>query len=172
MTSTTFSGARAFFEGDVEPTVSAWRASPTDLRLAKHAAISLNHLVDYFFHDFHNVAPHRVFNKKNLIGFRRELCVRFPNFALIRDVAEAHKHVELNRTDRVLTSTNQTTVGNLGYGEAEFGIGTYGGGPEVVVELDSRVRRHVSAAVGDVESMWESLLAEPVPQPATTNCDN
>jgi hypothetical protein len=160
MTSTTSSSARAFFEDDVKPTAAAWRASPTELRLAKHTAISLNQLADYFFHDFHNDAPHRVFREISVSGFRRELGVRFPNFTLIRDVAEAHKHVELNRSDRVLTSTDQTTVGSLGYGEAEFGIGTYGGAPEVVIELDSGGRRHFSAAIADVEKMWESLLAE------------
>lgn len=158
MTSITSSRARAFFENDVEPTVAAWRASPTDLRLAKHAAISLNQLADYFFHDFRNDAPNRVFGKASVSGFRRELGVRFPSFALIRDVAEAHKHVELNRDDRVLTSADQTAVGSLGYGEAEFGIGTYGGAPEVVIELDSGGRRHFSGAVADVESMWKSLL--------------
>lgn len=172
MTKTTLSSARAFFEDDVKPSVVAWRASPTDLRLAKHAAISLNQLADYFFHDFHNDAPHRVFHKKTVNRFRRELGVIFPNFNLIRDVAEAHKHVELNRSDRVLTSTGQTTVGSLGYGEAEFGIGTYGGAPEVVIELDSRVQRHFSAAVADVEIMWESLLAEADTQPPATNGSN
>jgi hypothetical protein len=116
-------------------------------------------MADYFWHDFSSTAPQHVFQQTSLGQFRRELGNQFPNFALIRDVAESHKHVKLSRPDRVLTSAGQTSVGGLGWGEAEFGAGTYGGSPEVVVELDSGQRRHFSSAVADVENMWVSLLA-------------
>ena len=140
------------------PSVAAWRASSLDLRLAKHAAVSLNQMADYFWHDFSST-PQQVFQQTSLAQFRRELGNKCPSFILIRDVAESHKHVKLSRSDRVLTSAGQTSLGSLGWGEAEFGAGTYGGAPEVIVELDSGQRRHFSSAVHDVENMWSSLLA-------------
>jgi hypothetical protein len=159
MSGSVSSRARAFFQEHVLPTVAEWRASPTDLRLAMHTAVSLNQMADYFWHDFSDTAPNEVFNHSSLAQFRRELGVKSPSFALIRDVAEAHKHVKVGRTDRVLTSAGQTSVGSLGWGEAEFGAGTYGGSPEVVIELDSGKRRHFSTGATDVAKMWEALLA-------------
>ncbi len=152
-------GARKYFLSHVLPSVSAWRDSTTDLQLAMHAAVSLNQMADYFWHEFSEAVPTSVLNQHSLKEFRKVLGTQFPSFALIRDVAEAHKHVKLNRNDRVLTGAEQTTVGNLGYGEAEYGVGTYGGGDEIVVELDSGQRRHFSAVVADTETMWVTLLA-------------
>jgi hypothetical protein len=73
-------------------------------------------------------------------------------------VAEAHKHVILDRKGRQLTSADQIGVGSMGFGEAEFGYGKFGGGPELVVELDSNHRRHFSALVEATVTMWRGLL--------------
>ena len=81
-----------------------------------------------------------------------------PSFGLIRDVAEVHKHVKLNRRDRVLTSAGQTGIGAMGWGEAEYGVGIYGGAEELVVDLDSGVWRHFLDLVNDVFTMWQSKL--------------
>ena len=151
--------AEQFFQIHVQPTVTQWESSPADIRLAMHAAVSLNQLTDYFWHDFSDSAPHRVFNTASIKQFRLELSSRFPNFALIRDIAESHKHVKLDRSNRVLTSAEQTSVGTLGYGEAKYGAGTYGGAPEIIIELDSGNRTHFSYVVFNVLQMWKTLLA-------------
>jgi hypothetical protein len=155
----TINRAQTFFDTHVRPTVNAWRDSPTDLRLAMHAAVALNQMADHFWHEFADTEPHRVFRQTTVSRFRREIVSRYPVFGLIRDVADAHKHVKLDRDDRVLTSAGQTNVGSLGWGEAEFGVGVYGGAPEIIVELDSGTKRHFSAVVAEVESMWQGLLS-------------
>lgn len=149
--------AHDFFANDTEPAVAAWLANEQDLRLAKVAAVSLNHMVDHYFHSCAAGDP-KLFGASTVGALRTELRNREPAFALINDVADAHKHVTLGRRNRQVTSTDQTSVRPLGYGEAEYGYGRYGGGPEVVVELDSGNKRHFSALVDATLAMWRGLL--------------
>jgi hypothetical protein len=150
--------AHDFFDTHVLPTVNEWRNAPLDLRLAMQAAAALNQMADHYWYGYSSENRAQVFNQTAVGDFRRELAARSPNFGLIRDVAEAHKHVKLNRKDRLLTSAGQTTVDKLGYGEAEYGVAEWGGSSEVVIELDGGKRRHFSAALEDVVKMWESML--------------
>lgn len=150
--------AHDFFDTHVVPSVEEWRKNPTDLRLAMNAAVALNQMADHFWHAYSAAEPHRVFGSKTVGAFRDALATQRPAFGLLRDVAEAHKHVKLNRHLRAITSAGQTVVGSLGYGEAEYGVGLYGGGPEVVVSLDTGERRHFSALVEETMQMWGILL--------------
>jgi hypothetical protein len=150
--------AHEFFDTHVAPAVNEWRAAPTDLRLAMIAAVALNQMADHFWHGFQAVDPSRVFNTLNPKAFRAGLASRNPHFALVRDVADAHKHVKLDRPIRAITSAGQTTVGATGYGEGGFGTGPYGGGPSVVINLDSGQKQHLSTAVTEVVQFWTSML--------------
>jgi len=67
------------------------------------AAVNLNQMADLFWHAFHTEDPSRIFNAHNMKDFRRLLIDKHPDFVLIRDVADAHKHVKLERSDRHLT---------------------------------------------------------------------
>lgn len=92
--------------------------------------------------------------------YRNELAAReCQDFGLLRDVAEAHKHVELNRSSRRLTRSDQTAKGGMGYGQGGYGEGVYGGGPQLVVTLDDGSKRALSAIMKNVVEMWERLLA-------------
>jgi hypothetical protein len=150
--------ASDFLASDLSPSVERWRADETNLGLAKLAAVNLNQMVDHYFHSF-PAGDAKLLGAASTGALRSELRSRYPSFALIHDVADAHKHVQLDRPSRQLTSTDQTSVRPLGYGEAEYSGGRYGGPPEVVVELDSGVKRHFSMLVNDTVDMWEQLLA-------------
>jgi hypothetical protein len=150
--------AIAFFETHVVPARDVWRRSPRDLRVSMNLAVSLNQMADHFWHQYHESEPTRVHGKTNVSVFRKFLAEGNPSFGLIRDVADAHKHVKLDRPDRVLTSAGQTSHGSLGWGEAEYGVGEFGGEEEVVIELDSGARRHFSGVVRDVFGMWHVML--------------
>jgi len=149
--------AQEFFADDVAPSVAEWRAKELDLRLAKAAAVSLNQMADHYFHSYPAGDP-KLLGASTVGALRAELRRREPAFALIHDVADAHKHVKLDRGNRQLTSADQTSVRSLGYGEAQYGEGRYGGPPEVVVELDSGEKRRFSALVDATEAMWQGLL--------------
>lgn len=149
--------AHDFFTNDTEPAVAEWLANEQDLRLAKSAAVSLNQMADYYFQSYPAGDP-KLLGALTVGALRSELRRREVAFALIHDGADAHKHVKLDRANRQVTSTDQTSVRSLGYGEAEYGLGRYGGPPEVVVELDSGEKRHFSALVEATLDMWKRLL--------------
>jgi hypothetical protein len=146
-----------FFANDTEPAVAAWLANEQDLRLAKVVAVSINHMADHYFHSY-PVGDPKLLGASTVRALRTELRRREPAFALVNDVADAQKHVELDRGNRQITSTDQTSVRSLGYGEGAYGEGRYGGVPEVVVELDSGDKRHFSALVDATLAMWRGLL--------------
>ncbi len=152
--------AVSFFETHVVPAMVEWRNSPSDVRLAMNLAVSLNQMADHFWHEYHESEVDRVFAKDSVGGFRKALAEANSNFGLVRDVADAHKHVKLSRPDRVLTSAGQTTKGSLGWGEAEFGVAEYGGVEEMVIELDAGDRRHFSGVAEAVFEMWCGMLKD------------
>ncbi len=152
------SPARRFFDSHLMPNHDAWLAEPTDLRLAMDAAVSLYHMADHFWHTFSATEPARVFDTSNSSRFRTELAKRSAQYSLVRDVAEAHKHMKLDRPTRSVTESTQTAIGSTGYGETGFGTGPYGGGPSVVVELDDGTKQHLSYLAKEVRELWESIL--------------
>jgi hypothetical protein len=151
--------AQAFFDTHVLPAVDEWRKYPDDIRLAMNAAVALNQMADHYWHAFAAGEPDRVLRTTSVQAFRGELGKQQPDWALVRDVAEAHKHVKLDRPSRVLTSAGQTTVAPTAYGRTGYGTGPYGGTPSVVVQLDSGTSVHFSSAVAAAVSMWRSFLA-------------
>jgi hypothetical protein len=132
--------------------------NPLDMRLAMNAAVALNQLADYFWQTFNSTDPARVYGAPSVRGLRDALVARCPEFAVVRDVAEAHKHMKLDRGARVLTRADQTAQGSTAFGEAGYGTGPWGGGPSVVVELDTRERVHFSHAARVVLEQWKAML--------------
>jgi len=146
-----------FFEKHVEPAVADCRANDLDQRLAMIAAVALNQLADHYFHSFPTGDP-RLLGAASPRALRDKLGKQEPAFSLIRDVADAHKHVKLVRKDAQVSTADQTGVGSLGWGEAEYGYGRYGGDAELVVTLDSGHKRHFRALVDATYAMWTRLL--------------
>ena len=139
--------------------MTEWAAAPLEIRLAMNAAVALNQMADHYWHGYASVDPGRVFNTSSAGAFRAELAKRNPEFALLRDVAEAHKHVKLDRPGRAVTSAQQSSVGTTGFGEAGFGEGPFGGGPSIVVVLDDGSKRYLSAVADEVLKLWATMLA-------------
>ena len=120
--------------------------------------MAIYHMADQYFYSFSASESSRVFATASPGRFRAEMAKRDSYFAIIRDVAEAHKHMMLNREPRVVTSSNQTQVGATGYGEAGYGTGPYGGGPSIVIELDDGSRQHLIYEADQVRQLWLSML--------------
>jgi len=136
----------------------AWLAQPTDIRLAMNAAVSLYHMADHYWHSYSRTEPTRVFSTLNAGAFRSEMAKANGHFKILRDVAEAHKHMELDRSSRVVTNANQTAVGAMGFGEGGYGTGPYGGSPSIVIKLDDGTKQHLSYLAGEVKELWLSML--------------
>lgn len=136
--------AKEFFEKHVIPSFSDWKASPSNERLAMNLANNLSNLIEYYWHSVSAKDPSKVFFKKDHKSFRTELTNRNLNIGLIRDVADAHKHLKLARVDRKLTGASQTSPKQVGYGQA-YGM-CYGGGETLVITLDDGEEVYLSLA--------------------------
>lgn len=150
--------AHEFFEIHVVPNLEAWLSQPTDMRLAMNAVVSLYHMADHFWHAYASVDAGRVFGTASSGLFRAELAQRNTHFSLLRDVAEAHKHMKLDRSKRALTQSSQTAVGATGWGKGGYSTGPWGGGPSIVVELDDSTKHHLSHLAKEVKQLWLSSL--------------
>jgi len=150
---------RKFFEGHVKPNYNDWLAAPLDERLAKNAVADVNNMAARVFDHWRSQGAAQVFGVKNEGEYRNALAAKeCGDFGLVRDVAEAHKHVILDRKSRRLTRSDQTGVAQMGYGEGGYGEGAYGCGDQLVVELDDGTKRALTAIMGNAMDMWERLL--------------
>ena len=151
------SRAHLFYDEHIVPTVSEWEASPLEPHRAMNAAVSLNQMADHFFHEYH-ADPGKVLGASSVSAFRNALTASTPEFGLIRDVADAHKHFKLDRPNRKITDASQATQGSMGWGEAAWGEGQWGSPPEIVVTYDDGTKHHFSTAVRKVMAMWKGKL--------------
>ena len=150
---------RRFFEDHVKPNYEAWLAHPDKEYLAKNAVSDMNNMAERVFHYWSGRDNSQIFGKQSARQYREELANReCSDFALIRDIADAHKHVELDRTSKQVTKSDQTKPGNIGWGEGGFGEGKFGGAKQLVVVLDNGSKRALSAILKNVMDMWERLL--------------
>jgi hypothetical protein len=149
--------AHDFFAKHVEPAVADWRANELDERLAMNAAVALNQMADHYFHSL-PAGDGRLLGASSVGTLRDALERQEPAFSLIRDVADAHKHVKLDRKHRKLSSADQTNVGTMGWDDAEWGVAKWDSPPELVVTLDTGKRRHFRGLIETVFTMWQRLL--------------
>jgi hypothetical protein len=155
---------RRFFDVHLRPNYEEWLASPLDERQAMNALAAANNMAAWALHYWSGRDSTKVYGirKDKESEYRHELATReCPDFALVRDVAEAHKHFHLLRKSppRHATRSDQTQLGATGWGEGGYGEGVYGGGPQLVVTLDDGTERPLAVLMGKVITMWEQLLA-------------
>jgi hypothetical protein len=148
---------RKFFEQHVMPSYEEWLRHPLDKRLAKSAVQEANNLAAHVFLHWKNRDPSKVYGAEREGQYRDELVTReCPDFALVRDVAEAHKHVKLERKSRLITRYDQTAVKDTVFEEGVFEEGIFEG--EILVTLDDGSTRPLAEILGNVMTMWGRLL--------------
>ena len=148
---------RKFFEQHVRPSYEEWLRDPANERLAKIAAQAANDMAAHVLHYWQGLDRSKVYGAKKEGAYRDELASReCADFALVRDVAEAHKHVKLERRSRLITGYDQTAVKDTVYEEGVFEEGVFEG--EVLVTLDDGTSRPLAEIMGNVIAMWTRLL--------------
>jgi hypothetical protein len=98
--------------------------------------------------------------RKRLESLHKELIAACPDFALIRDIADASKHARLHVRDgapRLVTGAQQITRPHGIFG-APFGTAAFGEASWVVVTLDDGQTRPLAGIVRQVLMMWEAKL--------------
>lgn len=96
--------------------------------------------------------------------FRGCLADENDHFRVVRDVAKANKHAFLTRGNPQKLAANgsgDTESVSIGYGEGEYGVGDYGGAPQLVVNCLNGGRKNllheVDAALGYLDTVAQSL---------------
>ena len=141
-----FQSANDFWVGMVEPDFQESQNNQGDLRAALHAAISLFHMSDWVFEQHKsNVCIAFTFTDKggqsqfvkDSKTFAHSLEEIESNFALIRGIANAAKHLALKdirpHPDAPSHSAN-TASQSLGYDEGGFDVGGYDALSQVMLE--------------------------------------
>ena len=160
------SNPRDFFETHVRPNYQAWLNSPLEEHLAKNAVAEANNMAERMYHHLSMNNPQLIFGAKKPSEYRDYLTEsKCPDFALIRDVADAHKHLGLDRKSRRLTRDSQTNIETPGgmfppsyFPPRYFSRGYFGPREQFVVTLDSGEKRPLSTIMKNVLEMWERLM--------------
>lgn len=139
-----------FFKTYVTPAYDSWQSNPQDIRLAKTLALELNNIAERYW------KLKCTASFKNLGLYRDNLTRILPEFALIRDVAECHKHLELGRPSAQVKSDNDVTVEHIGYGQG-YGV-RYGGGDVVILKMENGNIECFDSIAETVYQYWKSLL--------------
>ncbi len=145
-----------FFDNVVKPTVDEYLARPEDIRRGRLAAIVLNHMVDYWCVD--------TLEKKEATHAALRTDTPIPNHpgywsvGIIRDLADASKHANLERKSRTLTNAEQVEQHFIVvYGTAPYGTVAFGtqAPNDVQVTLDDGKSFILSYVIRRVMEVWD-----------------
>lgn len=122
-------------ESIVRPNVVEFHIHYSDMRHAHNAVTAIDALAAhlYIWAKENNVPS--IVSLRDDSDFRNELAARNADFALLRDVAKAQKHVHLTRHNPQVTRADQIVSRPIGWGEGPYGQGRYGGVQQVVIDI-------------------------------------
>jgi hypothetical protein len=83
--------------------------------------------------------------------------------SFLRDIADAFKHHRPDRPSATVASSTDIAPLSLGFGEARFGEGKFGGVEQFMVTKKDGDRRALSSVLQNVFDAWMTLLGQPLP---------
>lgn len=140
------SNAEAFFHGTVRPTVQEFFQEHLSLRRGRLAAIVLFHMADYWALE----------KDIELWTVHKSLIEECPDFAILRDVANASKHDVLTKgkeSERKVTSSKQVQ-GTPGIFDAPFGHAMFSEAALIMITLNDGTKRPLIGVVRSSLEMW------------------
>lgn len=144
------SHAAAFFHGTVRPTVEEFFQEHLSLRRGRLAAIVLFHMADYWALE----------KGIKLWAAHKTLIEECPDFAILRDVANASKHdvlIKGDASERIVTSSRQVQ-GTPGIFGAPFGQGMFSEAASILITLNDGTQRPLIGVVRASLEMWTRKL--------------
>ena len=155
-----YDGLRNFFVECVLADHDAYRESrelkvaglSIDLRLAVHACSSMFHLVDHVYEDFKGDVA--IFPFHNIKEYQTHLAQVCPDFEIVRDCANVHKHRRLTRHSPLITSADalEEVIVMTEYLDDN---GTYRiAEKEIRVKLDDGTIKILHKCLDSVRLMW------------------
>lgn len=157
---------REFFDRHVEPAYDAWLKDNLSEWKMQAAIAALNNMAAWSFDYWSSRDKAKLYSANNDRAYREMLARECPAFALVRDIADGHKHVSLDRKSRCVTKASQTTVewypDAFGSGSGEDAYDPFNafaiGADWFVVTLDDGTKKAVHNVAHDVYSMWWTLV--------------
>jgi hypothetical protein len=136
----------------VRPNYEEWQRNRRDERLAKNAVMTASIMAARVLYYWKDRDLGQVYGAQTEHEYREALAAReCADFALVRDVADTHRHVEITRASRQVTRYDQTADKPTRWGAA---WGSAWGG-ELVVTLDDGTSRPLADIMENVIAMWE-----------------
>ncbi len=160
-----------YWYGMVIPDCDAYSDDVADLRLALHSAVSLFHMHDWIFCTHKSfVMTNFKYHKNGILQpvgsasqFADSLQQQNGNFGLVRGIANAGKHLQLNHVPNVANAPSHsanTRTQTTGFGQGGFGQGPFGGGPRVMLEVGGGNDIEYLTILNDVLAMWQNMLTQ------------
>jgi hypothetical protein len=138
------------------------------MRRARTAAIELHHLCDVALKAtdpslpaFANMEEVRAAVGAECLAMRTSRLTA--DVPLLRDVAEAFKHHELDRKNARVTGADTVVACQTGYGTLGYGEGKYGGIDQVVVTDKAGGQRALSSVLQNVADAWRRVIGRSLP---------
>lgn len=129
-------GPREFRNEVVQPNCDDFLADYTSVRLAFNAIAAIDALAAQIYVWSKANNPGAVQGIRDDSLYRAALAQQDLDFALLRDVAKAQKHVHLEQGNPQVTNAHQVVNRGVGFGEA-LGVGRLGGDPQVLIVTDT-----------------------------------
>ena len=153
---------KEFFEKIVKPTYEEYLAEPLKHHRVKNAVAQLDTMAERMWHWWHPREPGRVGNALSPRKYRQYLsAAECSDFQIVWDLHDNHKHVEISRQDRIVTSAAQSGVERKGgaFDPGAFQNDAFDVGVEkFVVKLDDGQERDLSEVLENVAIMWRGLI--------------
>jgi hypothetical protein len=163
MTNTKLTRPQEFWRDHVLPNCKEYRKHPDSIRHAMNAALSAFHMADWVWTTYHDTDPQKVAGKLCTLDYSLHLANNgFPDFLVLKDIAEAHKHLELDRPtpyDRAVTSAGATGLRHIGAITRLGPMGTPMAAPKrLVVQQQDGSKRAFDEVIENVIRMWKELI--------------
>lgn len=145
-----------YLDNVVIPDSHELHQNPADYRRAFHALTSAFQLRDWVFREFRGTPV--IWGANDLGDFQKELEARCPQFQILRDGANACKHLEVDRF-KVLNDASQITARSFEWEEADWNRTPLDGSQCIVLHDANAGPIAASFVVSDVRDFWIIMRA-------------
>ncbi len=163
MTTTKPTRPQEFWRDHVLPNYKEYQVHSNSIRHAMNAAQSAFHMADWVWTTYHDAKPQKGADTQNVADYYRHLANNgCPNFLVLKDIAEAHKHLKLDRPTsyvRAVTSAGAMGLGSTGAITRMGSMGTpMAGRKRLVVQRQDGGKQAFDEVIENVIRMWEELI--------------
>jgi len=148
---------RQHYADIVEPNFREFAEHFDSLRHAFNLAAATDALAAHIYWWCVENKPHEVVGVRDDSAYRDKLAEADSSFALLRDVAKAHKHVKLTRGTPMVKSSEQSSAKGVGFGLRGYSEGRFNGVVQISIETEIGERPYFETII---RNAIRFLLAE------------